>query len=194
MKQREWSMPVRASSQGQPGQSSNPSGPSRPGGLVEFVEYVKRFISCMIFFGAIGFLFSSWFPVALGLFLFFTDGEFIDWALRKVGIRLVPDTLGSEFVKALVFVFGSWILITYWKDSAPAWLLPWIPPSDASWYLIGGAALFFAVLQIISVAVVRKLLPRFKIEIAPGRQSWAILVVLGMLIGLLMLALFIFGY
>jgi len=44
------------------------------------------------------------------------------------------------------------------------------------------------------VAVVRKLLPQLEIEIAPGRQSWAILVVLGMLIGLLMLALFIFGY
>ena len=100
---------------------------------------------------------------------------------------LVPDTLGPEFIKAFVFLLGLWALLVSWKF-APAWLLPWVPPS-ASWYLIAGGALFCAVLKIISVAVVRKLLPQFGIEIAPGRQNWAILVVLGMLIGLALLVL-----
>ena len=57
---------------------------------------------------------------------------------------------------------------------------------SASWYIIAGAALFCAVLKIIAVAVVRKLLPMVGIEIAPGRQNLAILVVLGVLIGLVL--------
>jgi len=183
MKQREWSVPAREPSQG--GQSSDTSGPSRPWGGREFVTH---FVFLMIVSGVIGFFFLSWFPIALGLFLFFTDDDFIEWLLQKVGIRLVPDTLGPEFIKAFVFLLGLWALLVSWKDSAPAWLTPWIPPS-ASWYLIAGGALFCAVLKIISVAVVRKLLPQFGIEIAPGRQSWAILAVLGMLIGLALLVL-----
>jgi hypothetical protein len=71
--------------------------------------------------------------------------------------------------------------------------LPWIPPS-ASWYFIGGLAFGCAVLKIVSVAVVRKLLPPFGIEIAPGRQSLAILAVLTTLIGLIALALLIFTF
>jgi hypothetical protein len=183
MKRREWSVPAREPSQG--GQSSDASGPSRPWGGREFVTH---FIFLMVVFGLIGFFFSSWFPSALGLFLFFTNDDFIEWLLQKIGIRLVPDTLGPEFIKAFVFLFGLWTLLVAWKDSAPAWLLPRIPPSD-SWYIIGGGALFCAVLKIISVAVVRKLLPQFGIEIAPGRQNLAILVVLGMLIGLALLVL-----
>jgi hypothetical protein len=79
--------------------------------------------------------------------------------------------------------------LAFWKESAPQWLLPWLPPS-ASWYFIGGIALGCAVLKIFSVAVVRKLLPQVGVEIAPVRQDWAILVVLRMLLGLIMLALF----
>ena len=185
MKRREWSVPAREPSQGQPGQSSDASGPSRPWGGSDFVTH---FVFLMVVFGLIGFFFSSWFPMALGLFLFFTDDDFIEWLLQKVGIRLVPDTLGAEFIKAFVFLFGLWTLLVSWKDSAPAWLLPWVPPS-ASWYVIGAGALLCAVLKIISVAVVRKLLPQFGIEIAPGRQSLAILGVLGVLIGLVLLLL-----
>jgi hypothetical protein len=156
------------------------------------MEYVVRLIFNLMFFGAIGFWLSSWFPVALGLFLFFTNDDLIEWALCKAGIRLVPDTLGPEFIKAFVFLFGLWLLLAYWKESAPEWLLPWIPPS-APWYFVGGAAFACAVLKIISVAAVKKLLPQFGIEIAPNRQSLAILAVLGMLIGLIALALFTFA-
>jgi hypothetical protein len=138
--------------------------------------------------GFVGFLFSSWFPNAVGLFLFLTDDDLVEWLLQKVGIRLVPDTLGPEFIKAFVFLFGLWTLLVAWKDSAPAWLLPWTPP-NASWYLIAGGALFCAVLKVVSVAIVKRLLPMFGIEIAPGRQSWAILLVLGLLIGFALLVL-----
>ena len=183
MKRREWSVPARESPQGQAGQSSDMWGQSRRswGGR----DFVSHFIFLMVVSGLIGFFISSWFPVAVGLFLFFTDDDFIEWVLQKVGIRLVPDTLGPEFIKAFVFLLGLWILLVSWKDSAPAWLLPWIPAS-ASWYIIAGAALFCAVLKIIAVAVVKKLLPQFGIEIAPGRQNLAILVVLGVLIGLVL--------
>jgi len=153
---------------------------------MQAVEYVRRLISNLIIFGVIGILFASWFPTALGLFLFFTNDEFIEWVLRTIGIQFVPDTLGPEFIKAFVFLFGLGILLAYWRESAPEWLLTWLPP-DAPWYFIGGAALFCAGLKVISVAVIRKLLPQVGIEIAPDRQGWAILVVLGMLIGLVML-------
>jgi hypothetical protein len=185
MERPQWSVPAGEPSQGQAGQSSDVSGRTRAR------DYVGRLIFNLIFFGVIGILFSSWFPTALGLFLFFTDDEFIEWLLRTIGIRLVPDTPGPEFIKAFVFLYGLWTLLAYWKESAPAWLLPWIP-AEASWYLIGGAALFWAAIKIIPVAVVRKLLPQVGVEIAPHRQGWAILVVLGMLIGLVMLALLIF--
>jgi hypothetical protein len=188
MQRREWLAPPRRPALGQAGQPSDASEQSRPQGVV---EYIVRFMFSMMFFGVIGYLFSSWFPVALGVFLFFTNDEFIEWVLRKVGIQLVPDTLGPEFIKAFVFLFGLWILLSYWQDSAPAWLSPWLPPR-ASWYFIAGAALGCAVLKLVSVAVVKKLLPQFGIEIAPGTQGWAILIVLGVLIGLVILVLHLF--
>ena len=185
MTRREWLAPARRPLQD--AQSTDASGQSKPQGVV---EHAVRLMFSMIFFGVIGLWFSSWFPVALGLFFFFTNDEFIEWVLQKVGIRLVPDTLGPEFIKAFVFFTGLWALLIYWKDSAPAWLLP----PNASWPLVAGAALFCAALKVVSVAVVKKMLPQFGIEIAPGRQSWAILVVLGMLIGLAILALHLFGF
>jgi hypothetical protein len=188
MQRREWLAPPRKSAKDQAAQSPDALGDARPQGVI---AYAVRFTFSMIFFGVIGFLFSSWFPVALGLFFFFTNDEFIEWMLQKVGIRLVPDTLGPEFIKAFVFFTGLWALLIYWKDSAPTWLE--LPPS-ASWSLVASAALFCAVLKLVAVAIVKKMLPPFGIEIAPGRQSWAILIVLGVLIGLVLLALHIFGF
>jgi hypothetical protein len=165
------SMPAIESSEGQAGDSSDASRLSRPlqrGGR----HFAELFIGYTIFFGIIGLLLSSWFPLGLGAFLFFTNDEFIEWVLQKIGIRLVPDTLGSEFIKAFVFLTASVALLTYWKESAPAWLLPWI--STASWPRIVGAALLCAVLATISTAVVRKLLPRIGIEITPNSLGWTI--------------------
>ena len=90
--------------------------------------------------------------------------------MRKVGIRLVPDSLGATFVKAFVWVTGASILFAHWKDSAPAWLSSWLPP-DMPWAFIAGAALGWAVLEAISTAFVRRVLPWVGIEIARDRVS-----------------------
>src|SRR5262249_9504878 len=110
-------------------------------------EFVTHFIFLMVCSGVVGAFFSSWFPIALGLFLFFTNDEFIEWVLEKIGIRLLPDTLGAEFIKALVFMLGLAALLAYWRESAPQWLLAWIPPGTPPWSAVGGAALFCAVLN-----------------------------------------------
>jgi hypothetical protein len=154
------------------------------------IEFVVRFIFDMVFFGLIGAFFSSWFPIGLGLFLFFTNDEFIEWVLQKIGIRLVPHTLGSTFIRAFVFFTGLGALLAYWKESVPEWLSPWMPPT-ASWSLIGGVALLVAVATTISTAVIRKLLPRLGIEITPTGLGWATieaLIGLGMLGMLALLA------
>jgi len=186
---RDWSAPASDTAQAQAGQSSDTSGRSPPW---TGRDIVGQFTTYLLVFGLIGFFFSSRFPIALGLLLFLADDRFIEWTLQKVGIRLIPDTLGPEFIKAWVFLFGLSFLLAYWKDSAPAWLLPWFPPGD-SWSFIVGGALACAVLQIISTAVVRRLLPQVGIEITPDRQGWAILVVLGVLIGSLILAVLVFA-
>jgi hypothetical protein len=112
----------------------------------------------MLFFGVIGGLLRSRFPIDLGMFFFFTNDGLIEWVLRKVGIRLAPDSLGATFVKAFVWVTGASILFARWKDSAPAWLSSWLPP-NVPWSLIAGAALGCAVLKAISTAFVRRVLP-----------------------------------
>lgn len=114
--------------------------------------------------------------MALGLFLFFTDEALIAWVFQKIGIRFVPDTLGPEFIKAFALLFGIWVLLIHWRDSAPNWLAPRLPP-DGPWFvtLLGFVvlpALGIAVLKTGFVAVVRKLLPQF--ELTPD-QDWAIL-------------------
>ncbi|MCK1517092.1 hypothetical protein IVB22_32230 [Bradyrhizobium sp. 190] len=109
----------------------------------------------MIVFGLIGLLLQTRFPIFLGTILFFTDGEFIEWVLQKISIRLEPDTLGAEFIKSFVLMFGYGILLAYWKDSAPARLSTWMPP-DGSWSFIAAIALLVAVVAAISAAIMRR--------------------------------------
>jgi hypothetical protein len=94
-------------------------------------HWFAKFIICMAFFGAIGALAGSLFPICLGLFLFFTDEDFVQWAFGALGIRLEPDTVGTEFVKSLVFLIGVAALISYWKDAAPAWLASQLPAAGS---------------------------------------------------------------
>lgn len=123
-----------------------------------------------IFFGVIAGLFQSRFPLALGVFLFVADERFIAWALAKVGIRFIPDSLGLAFIDAFVFFAGAWILITTWKESAPAWLLP---PAGSPWLPIAVTAFACAVINSLSAMTVKKLLPRFGIALTPNGQSAA---------------------
>jgi hypothetical protein len=133
-------------------------------------EYVGRTLCYVLFFGAIGIFFHSWFPLALGAFLFVADERFIEWALAKFGVRFVPDTLGLPFIDALVFFAGAWILTAAWSDSAPASLKP--PESLASpWLFIVAAAFVCAAVKTLSTAAVKRLLPR----VSPNIQSLAAL-------------------
>ncbi|MBM7482473.1 MULTISPECIES: hypothetical protein [Bradyrhizobium] len=54
-----------------------------------------------VLFGIIALLFQSRVPLYLGAFLFFTDGERIELALAKIGIRLELGTIGPDIIKGL---------------------------------------------------------------------------------------------
>ena len=170
MQPREWSPPPIEPRKGPHAGPSEASAGSRQWGAV---EYLVSFVFYMLFFGVIAGLLRSRFPIDLGMFLFFTNDGLIEWALRKVGIRLIPDSLGATFVKAFVWVTGASILFAHWKDSAPAWLSSWLPP-DMPWSFIAGAALGWAVLEAISTAFVRRVLPWVGIEIARDTLAWTI--------------------
>jgi hypothetical protein len=170
MQPREWSPPPIEPRKGPAAGPSEASAGSPQWGAV---EYLVSFVFYMLFFGVIAGLLRSRFPIDLGMFLFFTNEGLIEWVLRKVGIRLVPDSLGAAFVKAFVWVTGASILFAHWKDSAPAWLSSWLPP-DMPWSFIAGAALGWAVLEAISTAFVRRVLPRVGIEIARDSLAWTI--------------------
>src|SRR5689334_15349611 len=75
------------------------------------VEWIVSLVYCMLFFGVIAAVLQSRFPLDLGLFLFFTSEGLTEWVLRKVGIRLVPDSLGATFVKTFVWMAGLSILL-----------------------------------------------------------------------------------
>jgi hypothetical protein len=186
MQPRKWSPPAVEPSQ-RPAASPSEASAQSPHRQWGVLEYVVSFVFHMLFFGVIAGLLRSRFPIDLGMFLFFTKDELIEWALRKIGIRLVPDSLGATFVTAFVWVAGASILFAHWKDAAPAWLSSWFPP-NAPWSLIAGVALGCAVLNAISTAVVRKALPWAGIEIARDSLAWRGLVLLAML-GFLLLFL-----
>jgi hypothetical protein len=171
MQPRKWSPP--AASQGPAADLSEASArSSRPQRGV--LEYAVSFVFYMLFFGVIAGLLRSRFPIELGMFLFFTNDGLIEWVLRKVGIRFVPDSLGETFVKAFVWVTGVSILFAHWKASAPVWLSSWLPP-NAPWSLIAGTALGCAVLNAISTVFVRRVLPWVGIEIARDSLAWTII-------------------
>jgi hypothetical protein len=169
---REWSPPPIEPSRGPAAAASEASAPS-PRAQWGVLEYFVSFVIYMLFFGVIAGLLRSRFPIGLGMFLFFTNDGLIEWVLRKVGIRLVPDSLGATFVKAFVWVTGASILFAHWKDSAPAWLSSWLPP-DVPWSAIAGAALGCAVLNAISTALIRRVLPWAGIDIARDSLAWTI--------------------
>src|SRR5215831_21331823 len=106
MERRKWSAPAMAPAQGQaadPADAPERSRRSQWGAL----EYVVSFAFYMLFFGLIAAWWQSRFPIELGLFFFFTNDELIEWALRKVGIRLVPESLGATFISAFVWLSGA---------------------------------------------------------------------------------------
>lgn len=153
------------------------------------VVFIAKFVLYMVFFGFIGALASSLFPICLGLFLFFTADDFIEWALETTGIRLVPHAPGPDFIKFFVFAFGWGLLLGSWRDSAPAWLEPLLPPK-APWPFFAGTALLMAATAAIAAAIAGLVAPRAKDQSAGeslGRRTAKFLiclVVLALLAGL----------
>jgi hypothetical protein len=156
--------------------------------------YVSLFIAYLMVFSVVALFVGSRFPLDLGMFLFFTDDEFIVWVLGKIGIRLVPDTLGTNFVRFFVWLIGLAVLLAVWSASAPAWLSSWLPtqpPPGSWWWALAAVAAIIAVVETAATAIIKRLLPR--LGIARDSLRWTLaggairLVVLGAVIGLMVL-------
>jgi hypothetical protein len=125
-----------------------------------------------VLFGMVALLFQSRVPLYLGAFLFFTDGERIELALGKIGIRLEPGTIGPDIIKGFVSLFGWFALLASLKASVPAWLAAWMLP-DASWSFLAGIALLFVIVEAFATRAMRHALPWFGFERGPGNQTCA---------------------
>lgn len=136
-----------------------------------FSYYVSKLIVDAVLFGVISALLSSPLPLLIGAILFLTNDGFIAWLLRPVGIKLVPDSLGANFISAFVFLYVSWTLLTHWKNSLPAWLSAWLPP-NFSWTFVIGGALGAALLACV-VAGVTRLLSWTGIDVRPDSVTGA---------------------
>ncbi|WP_245305371.1 MULTISPECIES: hypothetical protein [unclassified Bradyrhizobium] len=175
---------ARSAPQPQAATSSVAAEPSDKGAK----EYVAHFIARMILFGLIGLVFQSRFPLYLGAFFFLTDGAFVEWVLRKAGIRFEPDAIGPDLVRCFVSWFGWGTLLASWKASAPVWLMPWMPP-NGSWSFIGATALMLASVEAIASVIMRRVLPWFGLRIRPDSLVWTpiqLLVGLGLLAPLIL--------
>jgi len=150
--------------------------------------YVSRFIVYLIVFGFVALFAGSRFPLDLGVFLFFTNDEFIVWVLGRTGIRLVPDTIGTNFVSFFVWLIGLASLLAIWRASAPTWLASWLPP-PAAWWILALVAGVMVTIDTATTTLIKKLFPR--LGIARDSLRWNLiegpirLLVLGALIGLL---------
>jgi hypothetical protein len=138
-----------------------------------------------VLFGIIALLFQSRVPLYLGAFLFFTDGERIELALGKIGIRLEPDTIGPDIIKGFVSLFGWFALLASLKASVPAWLATWMLP-DASWSFVAGIALLFAIVEAFATRAMQHALPWFGFERRPSGLACAT-IKLAMALGVLAL-------
>ncbi|MCK1323151.1 MULTISPECIES: hypothetical protein [unclassified Bradyrhizobium] len=138
-----------------------------------------------VLFGIIALLFQSRVPLYLGAFLFFTDGERIELALAKIGIRLELGTIGPDIIKGFVSLFGWFALLASLKASVPAWLATWMLP-DTSWSLLAGIALLFAIVEAFATRAMQHALPWFGFERRPSGLACAT-IKLAMALGVLAL-------
>jgi hypothetical protein len=138
-----------------------------------------------VLFGMVALLFQSRVPLYLGAFLFFTDGERIELALAKIGIRLELGTIGPDIIKGFVSLFGWFALLASLKASVPAWLATWMLP-DTSWSLLAGIALLFAIVEAFATRAMQHALPWFGFERRPSGLACAT-IKLAMALGVLAL-------
>ena len=119
-----------------------------------------------VLFGIIALLFQSRIPLYLGAFLFFTDGERIESALRAIGIRLEPDTIGPDLIKGFASLFGWFALLASLRASVPSWLGAWMPTAT-SWSAMAGIAIVFATVEAFAALAMRRALPALGFQIRP---------------------------
>jgi hypothetical protein len=143
-----------------------------------------------VLFGIIALLFQSRVPLYLGAFLFLTDGERIELALAKIGIRLEPGTIGPDVIKGFASLFGWFALLASLKASVPAWLAAWMVP-DASWSFIAGIALLLAIVEAVAARAMRRALPWFGFESTPNGLACATIKLVTALGALALLALLV---
>jgi len=117
-------------------------------------------------FGIIALLFQSRIPLYLGAFLFFTDGERIESALRAIGIRLEPDTIGPDLIKGFASLFGWFALLASLRASVPSWLATWMPTAT-SWSAMAGIAIVFATVEAFAALAMRRAWPALGFQIRP---------------------------
>ncbi|MDB5600069.1 MAG: hypothetical protein JWN71_2113 [Xanthobacteraceae bacterium] len=156
------------SSVDQTGGASDASASSLPRGK----DFFGKFILYALVFGVVSAVLSSKLPVAIGAILFVSNDDFIAWVLRKVGIQLVPDSLGANFISACVFLTTAWVLLAYCRESLPASLSSAVPASF-SWAMVGVGALGCAALAFVATAATR-LLPRVGIHVRPDSVAGAL--------------------
>jgi hypothetical protein len=171
---------ARARSLPQPQAATVPT-PSHTSG----VDILGDAFGYTVLFGVIALLFQSRIPLYLGAYLFLTDGERIEHALRVVGIRFEPDTVGPDIVKGFASLFGWFALLASLRGSVPAWLAAWMPP-DTSWPTIAGIAVVFATVEASAGLAMRHALPWFGFQIRPDSLT-ATTIKLLMALGLLAL-------
>jgi hypothetical protein len=145
-----------------------------------------------VLFGIIALLFQSRVPLYLGAFLFFTDGERIESALRAIGIRLEPNTIGPDLIKGFASLFGWFALLASLRASVPTWLAAWMP-TDTSWSAMAGIAVVFATVEAFAALAMRRALPAFGFQIGPDSLSATaikLLIAVGLLALLVLLGSF----
>ncbi|MCS3725903.1 hypothetical protein [Bradyrhizobium betae] len=150
---------ARARSAPQP-QAATATGPSRMGGR----NILGDAFGYTVLFGIIALLVQSRVPLYLGAFLFSTNGERIEAALRTIGIQLEPDAIGPDIIKGFVSLFAWFALLASLRPSVPTWLASWIPP-DTSWSTIAGIAIVLAVAEACAALAMRTALPWFGVQI-----------------------------
>ncbi|MEY9360692.1 hypothetical protein ABH994_003413 [Bradyrhizobium yuanmingense] len=131
-------------------------------------------IGYLVLFGVLALLFQSRLPLYFPAFLFLTDGERIEGALARIGVRLEPETIGQVLVKRFVFWFGWFALLGPLKASVPAWFASWMPPTQ-SWSSLAGIAILLAVVEALTALALRRALPRLRWEIRPNGLIWTMI-------------------
>ncbi|UWU89209.1 hypothetical protein [Bradyrhizobium sp. CB1015] len=152
-------------------------------------DIVSDLIGYVVLFGVAGLLFQSRVPLYFGAFLFLTDGERIEGALARIGIRLEPETIGPDIVKRSVFWLGWFALLGALKGSVPVWLAPWMPPTE-SWSSLAGIALLLAIVEALTTLAMRRALPRLRWEIRPNGPTWTTIQFAAAIAALTILVLF----